>query len=136
VQVQRVRFFQGLLAAHGVAWGETRAGEARGADGRETVYRCTGRLALTDATALARLLEALGSRLVFLVDWNRARKRLRSFVDGPSSLELLRWAAEQAVGHHAFLALGGERLVEQAADALARGALLLRDHFLTEVMGG
>jgi uncharacterized protein Yka (UPF0111/DUF47 family) len=114
--LQRVRFFQGLLASHGIAWGETRAREARGADGRETVYRCAGRLVLADAAALGRFLEALGSRLVFLVDWNRARKRLRSFVDGPASLELLRWAAEQAVGHHAFLALGGERLVYEAIE--------------------
>lgn len=114
--LQRVRYFQGQLAPHGLAWSETRAREARGADGRETVYRCTGRLAPADPASLARFLEALGARLVFLVDWNRARKRLRSFVDGPASLELLRWAAEQAVGHHAFLALGGERLVYEAIE--------------------
>lgn len=114
--LQRVRFFQGLLASHGLAWAETRAREARGPDGRETQYQAGGRVTLPDAAALSRFLEALGGRLVFLIDWNRVRKRLRSFVDGPASLDLLRWAADQGVGHRAFLSLGGERLVYEAIE--------------------
>lgn len=114
--LQRVRFFQGLLAGQGVGWTETRARETRGPDGRETQYHSGGAISLPDPAALARFLELLGSKLVFLIDWNRARKRLRSFVDGPASLELLRWAADQGVGHRAFLALGGERLVYEAIE--------------------
>jgi uncharacterized protein Yka (UPF0111/DUF47 family) len=37
-------------------------------------------------------------------------------VDGPACLELLRWAADQEVGHRAFLELGGERLVYEAIE--------------------
>ena len=35
------------------------------------------------------ILEFLGSRLVFLIDWNRARKQLRGFLRGPDRLALL-----------------------------------------------
>jgi uncharacterized protein Yka (UPF0111/DUF47 family) len=114
--LQRVRFFQGLLHAFGVQWTETVSRETRGAHGRETYYLCTGSLAAADRGSLLQFLEHLGSRLVFLIDWNRARKRLRSFVDGPACLDLLRWAAEQDVGHRAFLELGGERLVYDAIE--------------------
>lgn len=75
------------------------------------MYKLSGRLAAADRAALERFLARLGSRVVFLVDLNRARKRLRNFVDGSGSIEILRWAVEQEVGPRAFLELGGERLV-------------------------
>jgi uncharacterized protein Yka (UPF0111/DUF47 family) len=115
--LQRVRFFQGLLAAHRVQWGETRAREGHPGEGRETCYLVTGQVALAEEGERERFLEDLGARLVWLVDWNRARKRLRSFVDGPASVELLRWAADAEVGHRAFLQLGAERLVYEAIEA-------------------
>lgn len=51
---------------------------------------------------------------MFLVDWNRARKRLRKLAPKRVCLEVLRWAAENDYGHKAFLKLGGERLVAEA----------------------
>jgi len=114
--LQRVRFFQGLLQGFGLQWKETTSRETRGAEGRETYYLCPGLCVAPDRAVLAKFLEHLGSRLVFLIDWNRARKRLRSFVDGPACLELLRWAADHDVGHRAFLELGGERLIYDAIE--------------------
>jgi hypothetical protein len=112
--LQRARFFQGLLARFGVQWSDTLSRESKGSD--EPYYLCTGKLAARDPAELERFLELLGSRIVFLIDWNRARKRLRNFVDGPGCAEVLQWAADQDVGHRAFLELGGERLLYEAVE--------------------
>ena len=42
-------------------------------------YLATGRFEAADDEACRAYLEFLGSRLVFLIDWNRARKQLRRF---------------------------------------------------------
>jgi len=117
--LQRVRFFQALLAPHGLKWAQTQSRQAKWLEEGESYYLCTGRLEAKSPEELERFLEALGSRLVFLIDWNRARKRLRNFVDGSSCADLLRWAAEKEVGHRAFLQLGGERLVYEAIEHAA-----------------
>jgi hypothetical protein len=49
--------------------------------------------------------------LVFLIDWNRARKRLRLPVLNETAVRILQSPADHAVGHRGFLSLGGERLV-------------------------
>jgi hypothetical protein len=54
--------------------------------------------------------------LVFLIDWNRARKRLRLLVPNETTARILRWAADHEVGHRGFLGLGGERLVYDALE--------------------
>ncbi len=114
-QVRRARFFQGLLSAFGVGWTEAGAREPRWRDEtRYHVYR--GRFVAADRASLESFLTILGSRLVFLIDWNRARKRLRNFVDGAGCIEVLRWAADQQHGHRAFLELGAERLVYDAVE--------------------
>ena len=79
-------------------------------------------------------LTFLGSRLVFLIDWNRARKQLRHFLRGPDRVSLLRWAAETEVGHRGFLELGGARLVNQAIEATAGSAMHFGDR-LCDVLG-
>jgi len=114
--LQRARFFQGLLAPFGVEWSEARSREVTWRDDRDSFYQCVGRFVAKDRGDLERFLTLVGSRIVFLLDWNRARKRLRSFVDGPACLAVLRWAADQNWGHRAFLQLGGERLVYEAIE--------------------
>jgi uncharacterized protein Yka (UPF0111/DUF47 family) len=114
--LQRVRFFQSMLAPFGVQWSDMRSRAARWSKEEEPYYQCTGRFAAKSEEDLRRFLEHLGSRLVFLIDWNRARKRMRNFVEGPGSVQVLRWAAEQEVGHRAFLQLGGERLIFEAIE--------------------
>jgi uncharacterized protein Yka (UPF0111/DUF47 family) len=102
-----------------MAWEDTRSRRAAhlGDDG---FFLSVGTFDAKDSDELARFLEHLGSRLVFLIDWNRARKQLRSFVTKPVSVALLAWAAENDLGHRAFLVLGGAQLVYDAMAAVMR----------------
>jgi uncharacterized protein Yka (UPF0111/DUF47 family) len=59
-------------------------------------------------------LSALGAALVFLIDWNKARKLLRSWVAKEDAARILDWAARQQLGHRAFLELGGNELIGAA----------------------
>src|SRR6185369_5606124 len=68
-------------------------------------------------------LTHLGSRLVFLIDWNRARKRLQLLVPRTEALSILTWAAENDLGHMAFLKAGGERMIFDALQFVAGGRL-------------
>ncbi len=76
VHIQRLVFFQNLLKRFDVKWEETRS--RRSSKLTENLYHlCVGRFTANEPAQLADYLEFLGSRLVFLIDWNRARKRLR-----------------------------------------------------------
>ena len=130
--LKRARFFQELLAREGVSWGETRSRDPGWIDDGKGYLLCSGRYTAADRAALESFLEHVGSRLVFLIDWNRARKRLRQLVDGPGAIEVLRRAADREVGHRAFLELGGERLVH---DALERAGAPQAQR-LDELLGG
>ena len=61
-----------------------------------------------------RFLDTLGSSLVFLIDWNKARKALRAFMPKDQSVRILDWAARNHIGHRAFLELGGVELITTA----------------------
>jgi len=52
--------------------------------------------------------------LVFLIDWNKARKVLRQWVSNADAIRILEWGARHRVGHRAFLELGGADLVSSA----------------------
>ena len=134
VHPERLRFLQAMLASFPLSWGaaQTRmvAGLAEGAPFQLAI----GRLEAADAAGLLDYLAFLGSRLVFLIDWNRARKALRGFLRGPDRVAALLWAAEQEVGHRGFLELGGERLINQAIEAAAGGAMHFGDR-LCDVLG-
>ena len=114
----RARFFEALLGGFGLSWSEVPPHNG----GRRELHAARahlGRLVARDRGELEAFLTVLGSRLALLVDWNRARKRLRTFVDGPGAVEVLRWAADQHHGHRAFLQLGAERLVYEAVEQAA-----------------
>ena len=105
----RLRFFQGLLDAYAITW--TPAPTPEGA------FEMSVGKYVADAPAdTERFLRFLGSRLVFLIDWNRARKRLARLVSKRAAVELLRWAADNNVGHRGFLEAGDVALVETAFD--------------------
>jgi len=110
----RAKFFTGLLGDYSVAWSglDRKSAEGLGEDG--VFYLVTGRYAATDAKARDRLLEAVGGSLVFLIDWNKARRVLRSWVGKSDAVDILDWAARQRIGHRAFLELGGAELVASA----------------------
>lgn len=124
VHLQRLLFFQSLFARDAVSWEDTRSVRDRSTD--EGLYHLAlGRYEARDDSDLLEYVAFLGSRIVFLIDWNKARKRLRSLVRKRTALRLLRWAADEEVGHIAFLRLGGDRVVFEALDFAARGELHL-----------
>jgi uncharacterized protein Yka (UPF0111/DUF47 family) len=123
IHLPRLRFFQESLSKFSVTWNDTSARAPRGKLDTDLFYECVGAFVAKDAAEQAAFLEWVGSRLVFLIDWNRARKQLRSFVNKDASLTLLRDAAAEELGHRAFLEMGGARLVYDAMAAVMRNPL-------------
>jgi pyruvate, orthophosphate dikinase len=116
VHLQRVVFFQQLTGGGWpVVWEDTRSRSDSAIEGG-LYHVASGRLVTREEDELERFLEHLGSRLVFLIDWNRARKRLRRLVGRRGAVELLRWSAEEDYGHMAFLRAGGDGLVYDALE--------------------
>jgi uncharacterized protein Yka (UPF0111/DUF47 family) len=119
VHRERLAFFQRMLERFPVLWSDvlTRAGGV--ATGGAAYQLTTGTFAAENTDRLAEYLTWVGSRLVFLIDWNRARKRLTGIVGKRDAIDLLDWAAEENLGHMAFLLMGGERLVYDAMELAA-----------------
>jgi uncharacterized protein Yka (UPF0111/DUF47 family) len=134
VHAQRAAFFRGLFKPYGVRWDDTRARRSESlAAGAEFVF-CLGRFDAKDDDELKRYLAFLGSRIVFLIDWNRARKRLHNFVKDDEAVAVLKWAAEHNYGHRAFLKLGGERMLFDAIESAQPAGLRYGQH-LYEALG-
>lgn len=131
VHPERLAYFKDMLKPRAVTWDkESTAMLAEGAP----FYMATGHIEVKDTDSCRAYLEFLGSRLVFLIDWNHARKQLRGFLRGPDRLALLGWAAESETGHRGFLELGGARLVNQAIEATAGSSMHFGDR-LCYVLG-
>jgi hypothetical protein len=60
------------------------------------------------------LLDAVGAALVFLIDWNKARKALRKLISNEEAIRVLAWAARHEYGHRAWLEFGGTELLASA----------------------
>jgi uncharacterized protein Yka (UPF0111/DUF47 family) len=133
VHPERLEFFRRQLAPFPVAWSLEATRRGAGLEGDGTYQLCTGTCAAANVEELKRYLSWLGSRLVFLIDWNRARKRLRGYVGGKEAVALLDWGAQHEVGHRGFLQLGGERLVNEAIE-LAKAPIRYGEP-LHEVLG-
>jgi uncharacterized protein Yka (UPF0111/DUF47 family) len=120
VHLPRLLFFHSLFEGRKVAWEDTRS-RAGGEAMQVPMYHLSlGRYQAGTREDLAGFLEYLGSRIVFLIDWNRARKRLRQFLPNQDSVGVLKWAADHDAGHMGFLTLGGERLLFDALELAAR----------------
>jgi len=133
VHLNRLRFFQQMFDGRDVRWEDARSRSDRAMkDG--SYYLTVGRLKATTGVELEEFLALLGSRLVFLIDWNRARKRLRHLAGNRAALELLSWAAERDRGHMAFLRAGGDSLVYDALEFGAGRAARAGDS-LSDVLG-
>ena len=131
VHPERLAFFKDMLKPRAVTWDkESTAVLAEGS----AFYMAIGHIEAKDTDSCRAYLEFLGSRLVFLIDWNHARKQLRGFLRGPDRLALLSWAAESETGHRGFLELGGARLVNQAIEATAGSSMHFGDR-LCDVLG-
>ncbi len=131
VHPERLAFLQEMLKPRGVMWESQRTATlSAGAP----FYLATGAVTAADEAGCRSYLDFLGSRLVFLIDWNRARKQLRQFLRGLDRPALLLWAAENNIGHRGFLELGGARLVNQAIEAAAGSSMHFGDR-LCDVLG-
>lgn len=123
IHLQRLRFFQSLLDETGIEWDDLTTHQAAAMPESDLFYVARGRFSAQETKTLASFLERLGSCLVFLIDWNRARKRLRLLVPNETAVRILRWAADHGVGHRGFLSLGGERLVYDALEQAVKTPL-------------
>lgn len=134
IHVQRLRFFQRLMDSFPVTWEDSLSRSSQNGMTSSVYHLSIGTYRAEDTTHLMHFLTHLGSRIVFLIDWNRARKRLREFIPNKTAVELLTWAAENEIGHTAFLRLGGERLIE---DGLERASVMLVQYRepLTRILG-
>jgi uncharacterized protein Yka (UPF0111/DUF47 family) len=114
VHLARAKFFTGLLRDFPVQWSglERKSEEGLGDDG--VFYLVTGRYRLEVGKSRDAFLEAVGASLVFLIDWNKARKVLRGWVSKGDAVQILDWAARHRFGQRAFLELGGGELVAAA----------------------
>ncbi len=132
VHLPRLLFFQGMFAGYEMKWQDTRS--RKDAAVEDGVYHLSvGEYTASSTARLREYLEYLGSRLVFLIDWNRARKRLRRFVAKKATIELLGWAAGEDIGHMAWLNAGGEQLIFDAM-SFAHGGRLKPGERLDELL--
>lgn len=134
VHEPRAKFFVGLFDPFAVKWNRLRQARAEGLAEGETFYLVTGRYEAESSETLKSFLEAVGAALVFLIDWNKARKALRKLVGNSDAIHVLDWAARHAVGHRAFLELGGTELVASAVRHAAPGRIGFGDE-LSDILG-
>jgi len=120
VHEQRAAFFESLFEKYSVQWQDTRSRDLVKGGEKDRYFLCTGILVAETPALLQEYLDFLGSRIVFLIDWNKARKRLRNFIRKRDCLGLLKWAADNNFGHRAFLQVGGERIIYEALAQVSR----------------
>lgn len=123
---RRLQFFQNLAKPFDVDW--------EGPHRRTSAALETGGFLMTTGTYrgksdenVADFLSHLGSRLVFLIDWNRMRKRLRGFIPQTEAIATLEWAAREEFGHRALLEVGGEEALAEAVEYAVGGRLRYGD---------
>jgi hypothetical protein len=114
VHLARAKFFIGLFRNFAVEWSGLERKSAAGLGDDGAFYLVTGRFIYENAESRDAFLESVGASLVFLIDWNKARKVLRGWISKNDAIRVLSWAAHHRIGHRAFLELGGGDLVAAA----------------------
>lgn len=114
----RLKFLQGLMSGFDVQW---EGPDTRASDSIETgtYLLTTGTFRAARQEDIERYLAHVGSRLVFLIDWNRMRKRLRGFIGKKHAIDILKWAAENDYGHRGLIEIGGEQALAEAVEFAA-----------------
>jgi uncharacterized protein Yka (UPF0111/DUF47 family) len=120
VHEQRLSFFERLFERYNVDWQDTLSRGLAKEEMEERYFLCVGNFVAESEEQLCEYLKFLGSRLVFLIDWNKARKRLRNFVKKQDCLSILKWGADNNYGHRGFLQVGGERIIYEALAQVSR----------------
>ena len=108
VHLPRLIFFQNLFQGFPVRWEDTRS--RRSDKLTESLYHlCVGTFVASEACSPSDYLEYLGSRLVFLIDWNRGGSGCRSSYPsgwgwtcciGPPSRSWGTWHSSVSVGNN------------------------------------
>jgi hypothetical protein len=119
----RAKFFVGLFEDFAVEWSGLARDRADGLAEEEAFFLVTGRFNSAGAKDRNAFLTEIGASLVFLIDWNKARKALRSFVDKADATRLLGWAARKRIGQRGFLQMGGTDLINRAVRRVAAGRI-------------
>ena len=114
VHEARAKFFIKLFDDFQVSWSGLTQEKAQGLAEGEPFYLVEGRFEAEDETRREAFLAAIGAALVFLIDWNKARKALRKLIGNSDAVRVLDWGARHEIGHRAFLELGGAELVAAA----------------------
>jgi uncharacterized protein Yka (UPF0111/DUF47 family) len=134
IHIQRLLFFHSLFDKWDVKWEDTRSKRTEALEDSDVYHLSIGVFTAKDKKGLEDYLAFLGSRIVFLIDWNRARKRLRNFVKKKDVIDILKWAADNDYGHMGFLKLGGEQFIYEAIELTAKAPLRYGEQ-LHEVLG-
>lgn len=130
----RFEFFQAMLAPFGAQWADTQSKVDAALNEGHAYTFGSARFECANEAALDKALEGIASRIVFLIDWNRARKRLLPFVGKADAIKVLHEAARLDVGHMAWLKAGGEQIIFAAMQAASEGAFRIGDR-LDTVLG-
>jgi uncharacterized protein Yka (UPF0111/DUF47 family) len=123
IHMPRLQFFQGLFDGWHVKWKDTVSKSADPRFEQDIYHLSVGTYHARDTGELKQFLDHLASRIVYMIDWNRARKRLRNFVRNRDAVAILKWAAENDVGQRAWLQLGGENLIYDALESVTGAAV-------------
>jgi uncharacterized protein Yka (UPF0111/DUF47 family) len=111
VHLARAKFFISLFDKFEAKWSGLDRHSASGLGEDNAFFLVTGQFEAGSAADRNDFLAAVGAALVFLIDWNKARKLLRSWVAKDDAARILEWAARHRFGHRAFLELGGNELL-------------------------
>ncbi len=130
----RFEFFQELLNPFGAKWAETQSKVDASLNQGQAYTFGTAQFVCATEAELDKTLMGIGSRIVFLIDWNRARKRLLPFVGKADAIGVLSEAARLDAGHMAWLKVGGEQIIFSAMQAAGEGAFHIGDR-LNAVLG-
>ena len=110
----RAKFFVAMFEKFQAKWSGLDRHVAEGLGDDNAFFLVTGQYQADSSEDRNAFLASLGAALVFLIDWNKARKLLRSWVAKDDAARILEWAARQRFGHRAFLELGGNELIGAA----------------------
>ncbi|MGO9630995.1 MAG: hypothetical protein ACLPXW_18665 [Xanthobacteraceae bacterium] len=89
----RAKFFTGLFRDVPVQWSGLERKSAPALPDNAAFYLITGRYPFDSSTRRDAFLETVGASLVFLIDWNKARKVLREWVSNADAIRILDGAA-------------------------------------------
>lgn len=118
IHAPRLKFFKSLFEAFDVTWEGTEERRSDKLSSGEYLL-ATGSFTALHEGELCKFLAHLGSRIVFLIDWNHMRKRLRQFVSKGCAIDVLKWGADNDYGHRALIEIGGERALAEAVEYAA-----------------